>query len=309
MTQPSPGRRLRDLLAEPDIMICPGIYDGFSARLVEQMGFKTAAISGAGVSESKLGWADVGIMGYEENRQASAAIAACTSLPLSADADTGYGNAMNVYFTIQGFERAGLACVMIEDQVAPKRCGHMEGKQVISAEEGVEKIRAAVEARRDPDFMIKARTDATAIHGVKEAIRRLNLYAEAGADLLFADALLSAEDIETVARNVSKPLSVNMGFGIRQRPTTPLLSARQLQDMGVKAVSYPRMLTAAAIQGMKNALAVLNQSLQEERVIDRPDLLVSFGEINTLMGLPKIKELEARFVTPAKSAAAHPAAQ
>ena len=157
--------------------------------------------------------------------------------------------------------------------------------------------------------MIKARTDATAIHGVKEAIRRLNLYAEAGADLLFADALLSAEDIETVARNVSKPLSVNMGFGIRQRPTTPLLSARQLQDMGVKAVSYPRMLTAAAIQGMKNALAVLNQSLQEERVIDRPDLLVSFGEINTLMGLPKIKELEARFVTPAKSAAAHPAAQ
>jgi 2-methylisocitrate lyase-like PEP mutase family enzyme len=223
----------------PEIMVCPGIYDGFSARMVEAMGFKTAAISGAGVSESNLGWADVGLIGYKENVDASAAIAACTSLPLSADADTGYGNAVNVYFTVQGFERAGLACVMIEDQVSPKRCGHMEGKQVISAEEGVEKIRAAVEARRDPDFMIKARTDATAIHGVHEAIRRLNLYAEAGADLLFADALLSADDIATVARNVSKPLSVNMGFGIRQRPTTPLLSARQLQDMGVKAVCYP----------------------------------------------------------------------
>ncbi len=292
----SPGRRLRELLAAPGILICPGIYDGFSARLVEQMGFTTAAISGAGVSESHLGWADVGIMGYQENLLASSAIAACTSLPLSADADTGYGNAMNVYFTVQGFERGGLACVMIEDQVSPKRCGHMEGKQVISAEEGVEKIRAASEARRDPDFMIKARTDATAIHGVSEAIRRLNLYAEAGADLLFADALLSADDIATVARNVVKPLSVNMGFGIRQRPTTPLLSARQLEDMGVKAVSYPRLLSAAAIQGMKNALAVLKDSLDEGRVIDRPDLLVSFGELNTLMGLPQIEELKNRFI-------------
>jgi 2-methylisocitrate lyase-like PEP mutase family enzyme len=300
----SPGRRMRDLLAAPGIMVCPGIYDGFSARLVEQMGFDTASISGAGLSETNLGWADVGLMGYEENLHASAAIAACTSLPLSADGDTGYGNAVNVYFTVQGFERAGLACLMIEDQVWPKRCGHMAGKQVISAEEGVEKIRAACEARRDPDFMIKARTDATAIHGVAEAIRRLNLYAEAGADLLFADALLSAEDIATLARNVSKPLSVNMGFGIRQRPTTPLLSARQLEDMGVKAVSYPRLLSAAAIQGMKNALSVLNQSLQEERVIDRPDLLVSFGELNTLVGLPRIKELEARFVGTAARAAA-----
>ena len=297
-TAASPGRRLRALLAAPGILVCPGVYDGFSARLVEQMGFATASISGAGVSESHLGWADVGIMGYEENVHASAAIAACTSLPLQADGDTGYGNAVNVYFTVQGFERAGVACLMIEDQVWPKRCGHMAGKQVISAEEGVEKIRAASEARRDPDFLIKARTDATAIHGVGEAIRRLNLYAEAGADLLFADALLSAEDIGTVARNVSKPLSVNMGFGIRQRPTTPLLSTRQLEDMGVKAVSYPRLLSAAAIQGMKNALGVLTQSLEEGRVIDRPDLLVSFGELNTLMGLDELKALEARFVTP-----------
>jgi 2-methylisocitrate lyase-like PEP mutase family enzyme len=291
-TVESPGRRLRAILAEPGIMICPGVFDGFSARLVEAMGFKTAAISGAGLSETNLGWADVGIMGYEENVHASGLIAACTSLPLSADGDTGYGNAINVYFTVQGFERAGIACLMIEDQVWPKRCGHMEGKQVISAEEGIEKIRA----RRDPDFMIKARTDATAIHGLGEAIRRLNLYAEAGADLLFADALLSAEDIATVARNVSKPLSVNMGFGIRQRPTTPLLSARQLEDMGVKAVSYPRMLTSAAIQGMKNALGVLQQSIDEGRVIDRPDLLVPFDELNTLMGLPQIKQLEERFV-------------
>src|SRR5580700_9848572 len=292
----SPGAKLRALLAAPGIMIAPGVFDGFSLRLVEQMGYKSANISGAGVSESNLGWADVGIMGYTENLRASGALAAISSIPLAADGDTGYGNALNVYFTVQGFERAGLACVMIEDQVTPKRCGHMEGKSVISAEEGVEKIRAAAEARRDPNFVVKARTDATAIHGVGEAIRRLNLYAEVGADLLFADALLTAEDIATVARNVIRPLSVNMGFGIRQRPTTPLLSARQLEDMGVKAVSYPRMLTAAAIQGMKYALEVFGQSVAEERVIDRPDLLVSFGELNELMGLKQLQKLQRSFV-------------
>jgi 2-methylisocitrate lyase-like PEP mutase family enzyme len=297
----SPGARLRALLNQPGILITPGVYDGFSLRLVELMGYKTAAISGAGLSESNLGWSDVGIMGYAENLRASAALAAISSVPLSADGDTGYGNALNVYFTVQGFERAGLACLMIEDQVWPKRCGHMEGKRVISAEEGVEKIRAAAEARRDPDFVIKARTDATAIHGVGEAIRRLNLYAEAGADLLFADALLSAEDIATVARNVIKPLTVNMGFGIRQRPTTPLLSAKQLEDMGVKAVSFPRLLTSAAIQGMKNALAVLGKSIEEGRVIDRPDLLVSFDELNDLMGIREIKALERSFATPSGS--------
>src|SRR3984893_13679310 len=297
----SPGAKLRALLAQPGIMVTPGVYDGFSLRLVEQMGYKTAAISAAGLSESNLGWADVGIMGYTENLRASAALAAISSVPLSADGDTGYGNALNVHFTVQGFERAGLACLMIEDQVWPKRCGHMAGKQVISAEEGVEKIRAAAQARRDPDFVIKARTDATAIHGVGEAIRRLNLYAEAGADLLFADALLSAEDIATGARNVVKPLTVNMGFGIRQRPTTPLLSAKQLEDMGVKAVSFPRLLTSAAIQGMKNALAVLGQSIDEGRVIDRPDLLVPFGELNDLMGLKRLRALEQSFGGPGKA--------
>src|SRR6266705_1827884 len=146
----SPGAKLRALLAEPRIVVAPGVYDGFSLRLVEQAGFKTAIITGAGLSESNLGWADVGIMGYTENLRASGALAAISSIPLSADGDTGYGNALNVYFTIQGFERAGLACLMIEDQVWPKRCGHMEGKAVICAEEGVEKIRAAAEARSDP---------------------------------------------------------------------------------------------------------------------------------------------------------------
>ena len=168
------------------------------------MGFKAASISGAGLSETNLGWADVGLMGFEENLHASRNIAACVDIPLSADADTGYGNAINVFFVVRAFEAAGVDGIMLEDQVWPKRCGHMAGKEVISAEEGVEKIRAAIEARRDPDFIIKARTDATATHGVAEAIRRLNLYAEAGADLLFADALLTREDIALVAKEVSR---------------------------------------------------------------------------------------------------------
>ncbi len=293
----SPGQKLRDLINAPEIMIVPGVFDGFSVRLVEQMGFKTAGISGAGLSESHLGWADHGIMGYEENLHASAALAACSTIPLQADGDTGYGNAVNVHFTVRGFERAGIAGLMIEDQIWPKRCGHLAGKEVISAEEGVEKIRAAAEARRDPTFVIKARTDATAIYGVKEAIRRLNLYAEAGADFLFADALLSREDIATVAKNVSKPLSVNMGLGIRSRPTTPLIPARELQDMGVAAVSYPRLLSAAALQGMKNALAALSEQMQTGKIVDRTDLLVSFQEINDLMGIGQLKDIEKRFLT------------
>jgi 2-methylisocitrate lyase-like PEP mutase family enzyme len=293
----NPGQIMRELIAAPEIMVAPGIYDGFSARLVERMGFKAASVTGAGLSESNLGWADHGIMGYEENLHASAALAACTTIPLQADGDTGYGNAVNVYFTVKGFERAGLAGLMIEDQVWPKRCGHLAGKEVISAEEGVEKIRAAVEARTDPSFIIKARTDATATHGVAEAIRRLNLYAEAGADLLLADALLTADDIATVAKNVTRPLAVNMGFGLRTRGTTPLLSARQLQDLGVATVSYPRLLSSAAIQGMKNALAVLNEQLESGRIVERPDLQVSFQELNELMGLAELKDIERRFLT------------
>lgn len=300
--------QFRQLIEAEEILVQPGVYDGFSARLVQQMGFKSGSISGAGLSETNLGWADVGLMGFEENLHASRNIAACVDIPLSADADTGYGNAINVFFVTRAFEAAGIDGIMLEDQVWPKRCGHMAGKEVISAEEGAEKIRAAVEAKRDPDFIIKARTDATATHGVKEAIRRLNLYAEAGADLLFADALLKKEDIALVAKEVPKPLSVNMGFGIRARPTTPLLCAKELQDIGVAVVSYPRLVTSAAIQGMKNALSVLMQSAQQGRVIERPDLAVSFQEINDLMGLGTIKEMEQRFLTQAQLQAKYGAA-
>ncbi|MFH1604134.1 MAG: isocitrate lyase/phosphoenolpyruvate mutase family protein, partial [Pseudomonadota bacterium] len=236
------------------------------------------------------------VMGLEENLANSRRLAECSDLLLQADADTGYGNALNVYFVVQAFEKAGMAAVMFEDQVWPKRCGHMAGKAVIPAEEMVQKIRAAVAARSDPDFVIKARTDAAAPLGVDEAIRRLNMYAEAGADCLFADALLTPKDIERVARGVPKPLTVNMGLGIRSRPTTPLISPKQLEAMGVAQVSYPRLLTTAALRGMMNAMQVFKQEVVEKNnVVDRPDLLVSFDELNELMGLEFLNELEKRF--------------
>jgi 2-methylisocitrate lyase-like PEP mutase family enzyme len=295
--KPSPGKRLRALIDAPNILVLPGVFDGFSTRLVSKFGYTAAFITGSGVSESRLGQPDVGLMGLDENVAAARAMAACSDLLLLADGDTGYGNALNAYHTVRAFERAGIAGLMFEDQAWPKRCGHLKGKEVISAQEMVQKIRAAAEARVDPDFVIKSRTDVLATHGLEEAIRRLNLYAEAGADLLFADAAMSVEDIGTIARNVRKPLSVNMGFGIRQRSTTPLLSAKQLQDLGVSVVIYPRMLTACALMGMKHGLELLRQSLDSGKVVDRPDALVSFEELHDIMGMAEIERLEQRFLT------------
>lgn len=289
--------KLRSLITAPSILAMPGVFDGYSARLVERTGFPAGFISGAGLSEALLGQPDVGLMGLETNVDACRALAACCDIPLLADGDTGYGNAVNVYHMVRGFEQAGIAGLMIEDQTWPKRCGHMSGKAVVSAEEMVEKVLAAVEARRDPNFVIKSRTDSLATHGIDEAIQRLNLYAEAGADLLFADALLSEQDIATVARNVSKPLCVNMGFGIRSRATTPLLSAGRLQELGVAAVIYPRLLTACAIQGMKNGLATLSEQLRTGSIVERPDYAVSFEELNDVVGFGEARALEQRFAT------------
>jgi 2-methylisocitrate lyase-like PEP mutase family enzyme len=203
---------------------------------------------------------------------------------------------MNVHFTVRAFEKAGMAALMFEDQVWPKRCGHMAGKSCIPAEEMVQKVKAAVDARRDPDFVIVSRTDAAGPLGVDEAIRRLNLYAEAGADVMYADALLSKEDIARVAKSVPKPLIVNMGLGLRSRKTTPLMSPRELQDLGVAAVSYPRLLSTAALRGMMNAMAVFkDEVVGRNKVVDRTDLQVAFEELNDLMGMKELDEIERRY--------------
>jgi 2-methylisocitrate lyase-like PEP mutase family enzyme len=292
----SKGRQLKELINSPQILVTPGVYDGYSARLVEKAGFKSGSITGAGTSESRLGWADRGVMGLDENVANARRLADCCNLLLRADADTGYGNAMSVYFATRAFEKAGVAAVMFEDQVWPKRCGHMAGKSVIPANEMVQKVKAAVDARLDPDFIIISRTDAAGTHGVDEAIRRLNLYAEAGADCMYADALLSREDIAKVAKGVPKPLIVNMGLGMRTRKTTPLMTPKELEALGVAVVSYPRLLTTAALRGMMNAMAVFKEEVVGKHcVVDRTDLQVSFEEINDLMGMAELDELERRY--------------
>jgi 2-methylisocitrate lyase-like PEP mutase family enzyme len=290
-------RAFRRMVEAPEILVLPGVFNGFSVRLVERAGYKAAAISGAGVSENFLGWADRGILTFDENLRVCSALADCASIPLLADADTGYGNALNVHFVTRAFEKAGLTAISIEDQVWPKRCGHMEGKRVIPAREMADKVKAAVDARHDPDFMIRARTDAAATDGIPEVIDRLNIYAEAGADIVFADALLSADDIRKVAQSVSKPLSVNMGFGLMERGTTPLLTPRQLQDLGASSVSYARMLSSAALRGMMNALEAFAPTIDAERPTFRPDLMVQFKELNEIMGSKTLDKIEERYVS------------
>lgn len=288
----------KEALQSKSLVIMPGVFDGFSCHLAERQGFTWALISGAGLSESHLGLPDMGIMSGTENLEWSRRLAHCTNLRLIADADTGYGNALNVYFLVESFEEAGVAGIMIEDQVWPKRCGHLAGKEVISADEMVEKVHAAVDARKNPDFVIKARTDARGPLGLSEAIRRGNLYAEAGADLIFADALLSENEIRTFVSEVQAPVAVNMGFGIQRRATTPLVGTKLLQEIGVAVVEYPRLLTSAAIRGMMNALSVFNESIETGEVVERPDLLVSFEELNELVGISRLQEMEQRYLTP-----------
>jgi 2-methylisocitrate lyase-like PEP mutase family enzyme len=293
----SKGKQFRELLKQPGILVTPGVFDGYSVRLVEAAGFKMGAISGAGVSESRLGWADRGVMTFDVNLENAQRLAdCCDKLLLRADADTGYGNAMNVHFVVRAFEKAGMAALMFEDQVWPKRCGHMRGKSCIPTAEMVQKVKAAVDARRDHDFVIVSRTDAAGPLGVNEAIDRLNQYAEAGADCMYADALLSKEDIAKVAKNVPKPLIVNMGLGLRSRSTTPLMSPKELEEAGVKVVSYPRLLTTAALKGMMNVMEVFKEDIvKHNRVVNRTDLQVGFEELNDLMGMKTLDDLEARF--------------
>ncbi len=293
----TPGQRLQELMKAPEIVVMPGVSNGYSARLVEQFGFQAAILTGAGLSESHLGWADVGLMGMEENLQASRPLIDCCDLLFLADADTGYGGPLNVFHTVRNFEKAGAAAIMIEDQVWPKRCGHLQGKQVISAEEMAEKVKAAVEARRDPAFSIMARTDSFPLFELDEAIRRLNMYAEAGADIIFPDGIYTEEQFKHVIENTSKPLTANMSYGLTGRVDEKLISAKRLEELGVKIVLYPRLAGGAMIQGLNNALGVLKESVETGEVIERPDLVASFKEQNELMGLKDILDLDRRFST------------
>jgi 2-methylisocitrate lyase-like PEP mutase family enzyme len=295
---PGAGARMRALLAEEGLVVSPGVFDGYSIRLVERAGFRCASTSGAGIANSRGGVQDTGLMSLHQNVEACRALAGSVAIPLMADADTGYGNAVTVFHVVRLFEEAGVAGINIEDQEAPKRCGHMGGKELIHPMEMAKKIEAAAKGRRDADFIINARTDAIAVEGIEGAIARAKLYAEAGADMIFPDAVRGEDDIARLVEAVRVPVSINIGFGIRNRPTTPLIPLPRLRALGVRRLSVPRMLPAAAIRAMETALSLMRHSMESGEVVDRPDLLASIEEIKALMDYGALERLEEELLLP-----------
>jgi 2-methylisocitrate lyase-like PEP mutase family enzyme len=286
---------MRALLRE-GIVVSPGIYDGLSARMVEKMGFKAAATGGSGFSNARLSQPDIGLLTLMENVDACRHLARSVSIPIMADAETGYGNPVTVFHAVEYFEEAGVVGMNIEDQVSPKRCGHMQGKELITPKEMAKKVEAAVKAKKDPDFIINARTDAIAVEGLDKAIARAKLYLAAGADMVFPDAVHSEEQIARFVDAVQAPVSINIGFGIRSRPTTPLMPVKRLAELGVARVTMARMLPSAAVMGMHKALELMRDHIETGTVHDRPDLLYGMEEITELMGYSKIADLEAQFL-------------
>lgn len=285
--------RLRTLLAtamaERRPLVLPGCYDALGARLIEQAGFDAAYMTGFGTTASLLGRPDIGLLGLSEMVDNARRIVGAVDLPVVADADTGYGNQINVIRTVQDYERAGVAGLHIEDQVLPKKCGHMENKQVVEADVMVGKIAAAAAARSDDDFVIIARTDARAPHGMDEALRRATRCAEAGADVLFVEALLGIDEIERVAREFHGfPLLFNWAEGGK----TPPLTYEEIAALGFAMILMPIGMLLAATVAMQDFLAKLKVTGTPAPFADE---LMTFGGFTDLIGLPEITALEHRF--------------
>jgi 2-methylisocitrate lyase-like PEP mutase family enzyme len=248
-------RRLRELLSHPDMIVAPGAYDGITARLVEQAGFAAAYMTGAGTSMAH-GFPDFGLLGMSEMVENAAMMARTVAIPLIADADTGYGNELNVTRTVREFEARGVAGIHIEDQTSPKRCGHLDGKEVISAPEFVAKIRAAVAARRDPDFLIIARTDSRAVSGFDEAITRANAALSAGADVAFVEAVQSPEELSLVPQRVNGPCLLNVVPGGK----TPPIMLPEAQALGYRIAILPGLLLGAVMVAADQALRAVKET-------------------------------------------------
>lgn len=281
-------RALRQLVERRQGLVVPGAYDALSARLVEQAGFPAVYMTGFGVSAARLGLPDLGFAGLSEMVDQARNLAGAVSIPLIADADTGYGSALQVRRTVQQYEQAGVAGLHLEDQVAPKRCGHLAGKQVVPADEFVGRIRAAVEARTDPDLLIIARTDAIAVTGFDDAVERAAAAARAGADVLFVEAPTSDAEIEALPRRLDRPLLFNYAPSGR----TPLVPFARLRELGYGVVILPVDLLFTATRAMQRALVELRDQDATPRGRDR---LVSFQEFCDLIGLPEQLSLGQRY--------------
>jgi 2-methylisocitrate lyase-like PEP mutase family enzyme len=271
----SSAQRLRALLEKPGLRIMPCCFDALSARLIERAGFELTFMSGFGVAAARLGLPDTGLISYGEMVDQGRNICAAVSIPVIGDADTGYGNALNVKRTVAGYRSAGFACAMIEDQLAPKRCGHTRGKQVVDREEACARIRAAVDARQEAggDILIMARTDARAEHGLEEALERCRRFAEIGADVLFLEAPESEDEMRVLCQELPGVKMANLVEG----GDTPILTPERLEEIGYKIAAYPLTLLSAATRAMQEALAKLSRG-------DEPERLLGFDELRKIVG-------------------------
>jgi len=288
MAATSPRKALRALAEARRGVIVPGAFNALSARVIADAGFEAVYVTGAGVTNMWFGMPDQAFMGLAEIADHTARIRDAVELPLLVDADTGFGNALNVYHTVRTLERAGADCIQLEDQVAPKRCGHFSGKEVISTEEAVSKIKAAVDARRDPDLMIMARTDACATHGFEAAIERAQKMSEAGADILFVEAVTQPDEVRALPRRLDKPQLMNMVIGGK----TPIFGAEDLAALGYGFVLYANAALQGALAGMNRVLTVLRET---KRVDEDPQLVAPFAERQRLVGKPEWDALEKRY--------------
>lgn len=290
LNTPAPRARLRELLDGTGPLVAPGAYDSLSARLIEQAGFEAVYMTGFGTTAGLIGRPDVGLLSATEMVDNARRIVAAVDVPVIADGDTGYGNAINVLRTVKLYEQAGVSAIQLEDQVTPKRCGHMSGKQVIPLREMLGKIAAALDARRDPDFLIIARTDAAAVDGVDSAIERAQAFAAAGADLLFVEAPSSTDDISRITQELSgvAPLVFNSAEGGK----TPALTLPQLDELGFSLVLYPISTLLAATAGMRAILATISRDGTPQAALPG---VPSFDEFTSIVGLPEIGVLEERY--------------
>jgi 2-methylisocitrate lyase-like PEP mutase family enzyme len=287
--KPGGAARLRELLDAGGTILAPGAFDPLAARLVEEAGFPAVYMTGFGTSAALLGRPDVGLLTMTEMVGNAGRIADCVDIPVIADADTGYGNPLNVIRTISAYETAGVAAVHIEDQVAPKKCGHMEGKLVIPVEEMAQKIRAAADAKTQPEFMIIARTDARAVEGLEAALDRARLYRAAGADALFIEALTSEQEAAEAARAFPDvPLLFNWAEGGK----TPPLSLDRLRELGYRMVIFPISTLLAATDAMRRILREIAQAGTPAAALPE---LPSFGEFCDFIGLPDVRAAEQRY--------------
>jgi 2-methylisocitrate lyase-like PEP mutase family enzyme len=285
----SAGPPLRKRFEAGEMVLAPGCYDALGARLVEEAGFSAAYMTGFGSAASRLGRPDIGLMTLPEMVDNARRIAQAVDIPVVADADTGYGNSINVIRTVGEYEAAGVAAIHLEDQVMPKKCGHMSGKQVVGAGEMAAKISAAVAARRSPDFLIIARTDARAVEGLDAALARARIYREAGADALFVEAPQTEAEIEAVARAFP---DVPLLFNYAEGGKTPPVGYGRLRELGFSLVIFPITLLLVATGAMRTALSRIKA---DGTPIELLPSLLGFDEFLEFIGLPEIEELEQRF--------------